>query len=117
MTLVGAIVIIWAALGARMLYRQMNVRFILTTRRLTHEQGILRRTTDVIEVIDMDDTTLVQSFLHRLVGVGNIKVTSSDRTHPEIWLHGIGDVHNVKGHLDGARRAERERRGVHIEAV
>jgi uncharacterized membrane protein YdbT with pleckstrin-like domain len=115
--IVGAIALLWIGLAVQLKYRQWNVRFRLTTRRFSHERGILTRTTDVIEVIDMDDTTLVQSFLMRLVDVGDIKIESSDRSHPEIWLRGIEHVHEVKEQIDSARRAERERRGIHIESV
>ncbi len=49
-----------AYLGFCLLYRKMNVSYRLTTQRFFHESGILRRITDRIEVIDMDDITFEQ---------------------------------------------------------
>jgi len=112
-----AILITWCCLGLLVIYRRMNVRYQLSNQRFVHEQGILKRVTDRIEVIDMDDVTFERGIIERMVGTGTIKITSSDRTHPEILLKGIDDVAEVAEMLDGARRKERLRRGLHIEAI
>lgn len=112
-----AIVILWLFQLLRLVYRRLHVRYRLTTQRLLHEAGILRRVTDRIETIDMDDVTWEQTFLERLVGVGTIRVTSSDRTHPELVLVGIENVKEVAEKIDDVRRNERRRRGLHIESV
>jgi len=98
-------------------YRRLSVRYRLTSQRFFHEIGILRRVTDRIEVIDMDDITFEQKLLERLVGVGTIRITSSDRSHPLLVLRGIEHVKNVAEMMDDARRAERMRRGLHIEQI
>lgn len=113
----GSIVLLLGYLGSYLLYRKMNVSYRLTTQRFFHESGILRRVTDRIEVIDMDDITFEQGLIERFLGVGTIRVTSSDRTHPELVLVGIDHVKDVAGMLDQARRDERVRRGLHIEAI
>lgn len=109
--------LLWVLLGLLLAYRKLNVRYRLTNQRFVHRSGILRQVTDRIEVIDMDDITFVQGLVDRFLGVGTIKVTSSDKTHPEIYLQGIEDVQKVAGLIDNARRQERVRRGLHIEAV
>jgi membrane protein YdbS with pleckstrin-like domain len=98
-------------------YRRMSVRYLLTTQRFVHESGILRRVTDRIEVIDIDDITFEQGPLERLVGVGTIRVSSRDRSHPQLELPGIENVKDVSERFDNARRAERRRRGLHIEQI
>jgi hypothetical protein len=98
-------------------YRRMSVRYLLTNQRFIHESGVLRRVTDRIEVIDIDDITFEQGVVERIVGVGTIKVVSSDRTHPELMLYGIENVSQVSGLIDDTRRAERRRRGLHIENI
>ena len=100
-----------------MKYRQWHVRYWLTSQRFIHETGILRRVTDRIEVIDMDDITFEQTLLERFVGVGTIRITSSDRTHPELLLLGIENVKEVAEEIDDVRRSERRRRGLHIESI
>ena len=77
----------------------------------------MRQVTDRIEAIDMDDVAYEQGILQRLVGVGTIKVISSDRSHPELFLKGIDNVSHVARLIDDARHKERLRRGLHIESV
>jgi membrane protein YdbS with pleckstrin-like domain len=98
-------------------YRRMSVRYLLTSRRFIHESGILRRVTDRIEVLDMDDISIEQGLLERLVGVGTIRISSSDRSHPVLDLPGIENVTAVSKQFDDARLLERRRRGLHIEQI
>ena len=70
-----------------------------------------------IEVIDIDDVTYTQGVVQRIVGVGTIKISSTDRTHPELALLGIDDVERIADMIDDVRRQERRRRGLHIESI
>ena len=72
---------------------------MLTNQRFIHESGILRRVSDRIEVLDIDDITFEQGIIERLVGVGTIRVMSSDRSHPELLMYGIENVRNSIGTL------------------
>jgi len=112
-----AALVVWGGLILTLAYRRVSVKYRLTSQRLFHEQGILRRVTDRIELIDIDDVTLEQGLLERLFGVGTVRVSSSDRTTPELVMPGIDEVKTVADTIDQARRAERQRRGVFIESV
>lgn len=112
-----AIPIIWAGLGAYLLYRKLGVHYTLTSQRFIHQSGILVRTTDRVEIIEIDDVTFSQGLVERMIGVGTIKISSSDKTHPEILLLGIDDVQRVSGLIDDTRRKERRRRGVFMEQI
>jgi uncharacterized membrane protein YdbT with pleckstrin-like domain len=113
----GLVALFWLGLLLVLLYRKLNVHYRLTNQRLIHKAGILRRVTDRIEIIDMDDISCNQNIFERLLGVGSIQVTSSDRTHPHIILRGVDNVQEVATIMDDARRQERKKRGLHIEAV
>lgn len=113
----GVSAALWALGGLRLVYYRLSIHYRLTSQRLIHEHGLLSRQTERIEVIDVDDVTVHQSFLERLVGVGTLRITSSDRTHPELILRGIQDVRQVATQFDEARRAERIRRSLHIEQI
>ncbi len=113
----GVLAVLWLGMLLKYAYERLNARYRLTTQRFFHEAGILRRTTDRIEVIDMDDITFEQGIVERMLGVGTIKISSSDLTHPQLMLPGIDNVSHVAGLMDSARRKERLRRGIHIEAV
>lgn len=114
---IAVIVIAWLYPLAMVVYQRLSLRYRLTNQRFFHERGILRRVTDRIEVIDMDDISFEQGFIERFVGTGTICITSSDRTHPKIKLQGIDEVAKVAGLIDEARRTERLRRGVFVESV
>jgi membrane protein YdbS with pleckstrin-like domain len=113
----AAALVIWGGLLLTLAYRRVSVKYRLTSQRLFYEEGILRRVTDRIELIDIDDVTLEQGLLERVFGVGTIHVSSSDRTKPDLPMPGIDDVKAVADVIDSARRAERQRRGLFIESV
>jgi len=116
-TMLVGLALLWIYQLGKLIYRRMNVRYRLTSQRFIHETGILRRVTDRIEVIDMDDITFEQTVVQRLVGVGTIRITSSDSTHSVLVMLGIEHVKEVAGKLDDLRRSERRRRGLHIESI
>ena len=109
--------IVAAVLGLTLAYRKLSARYKLTSQRFIHQHGILKRVTDRIEVIDMDDVSYEQGLVQRLLGVGTIQISSTDRSHPELALWGIADVERVAEMIDDVRRQERLRRGLHIEAI
>jgi hypothetical protein len=108
---------LWGFNLIKLILRRLSVRYLLTNQRFIHESGVLRRITDRIEVIDIDDITFEQGVVERIAGVGTIKIVSSDRTHPELMLYGIENVGQVSGLIDDTRRSERRRRGLHIENI
>ncbi len=116
-TLIIGLLLLWGAFGLTLLYRRANVQYRLTRYRLFHERGILARTTNRLETIDIDDVTVHQSLLDRLMNVGTIIVRSSDRTDPELRLRGIENATDVADLIDNTRRAERQRRGLHLETT
>jgi uncharacterized membrane protein YdbT with pleckstrin-like domain len=107
----------WGIPLMRLAYRKLSIRYRVTTQRLFHEEGILRRTTNRVELIDADDVTVEQSIFDRMMNVGTVRIESSDRTDPELFLVGIDAPLDVAEKIDAARRTERTRRGIHIETV
>jgi len=113
----AVIVLLWIYLLIVLARRRLGVHYRLTSQRFFHEKGILVHTTDLIEVIDMDDITYTQTILDRLFGVGTIRIVSSDQSHPDLSIQGIAGVGSVAAMLHEARHAERVRRGLHIESI
>lgn len=107
----------WLVMAALYAYRRLSVHYRLSTQRLITESGILWRTVDRVELIDVDDVTYRQGPIERLLGVGTILISSSDRTTPELTMPGIENVREVADTIDDARRTERRSRGLHIESV
>ncbi len=116
--IVGAILLLWWCIAIGLfIYRRLGVHYELTTQRFIHQTGILVRQTDRIEVIDIDDVSYTQGIIQRMLGVGTIRITGSDRTHPELTMYGIDKVPEIASLIDDVRREERRRRSLHIEAI
>lgn len=111
------IAVLWVLVGLNYARRRLGMHYELTTQRFIHKSGILTRRTDRIEVIDIDDVSYQQGPIQRIFRVGNINITSSDRTDPELELLGIAKVSEVAGLIDDIRRAERRKRSLHIESI
>lgn len=107
----------WVALVAWLFYKQLSIHYYLTGQRFIHERGLLWRTIDRIETIDLDDIVCQQGPVQRMLGVGTVRLKSSDQTTPEFVIDGIADVRNVASLIDEARRKERRKRGMYVEAV
>jgi uncharacterized membrane protein YdbT with pleckstrin-like domain len=114
---IGVNAAIWLALIGRYFYLRFSRHYTLTNQRFTHMRGLLWRQTDRIEVIDIDDVAFTQGPVERMLGIGTVRITSSDQSHPELSLPGIENVQEVAGLIDDARRNERRRRGLYIESV
>ena len=112
-----AVLVLWAILLVRLAIKRVGVSYKLTNKMFYHRRGVLTRTVDRIEAIDIDDVTWKQGLFERMVNVGSVKITSSDRTHALLWADGIANVEDVARLIDDARRAERLRRAVSVEAV
>lgn len=117
MLVVMLAIAIWGGLGLYYLYLRYGMSYELTSQRLIHKVGILSQTTNRIEVIDIDDVSTYQTFIERMLGVGTIKILSSDTSDPMLIIRGIDDVKRIATMIDNVRRDERRRRGMYIETV
>ena len=114
---IGILLAGWGVAAVTYAFRRIGFRYELTNQRFIHRHGILVRTTDRIELIDIDDVAFTQGIVDRVLNVGTIRLTSSDRSHPNLQLIGIDDVSRVSGMIDDARRKERRKRSLHIEST
>ena len=115
--LIGFIALMWVTLWLWYAYRRYSVHYTLSNQRFVHEAGLLWRTVDRVELIDIDDVTYLQGPVERAFGVGTIRLNSSDATTPVLMLPGIAEVRKIADMIDDARRKERRSRGLHIEQV
>jgi uncharacterized membrane protein YdbT with pleckstrin-like domain len=66
-----------------------NKVYELTTERLKITEGVFSKTTDSIELYRVKDIEVLQPFLSRMLGVENIRVTTSDVSAPLIAFDAI----------------------------
>jgi uncharacterized membrane protein YdbT with pleckstrin-like domain len=113
---IGLVLLWWAVAISSYMYQRWSTFYELTTQRFIHTSGILVRTTDRIDVIDIDDVAYTQGIIQRMLSVGTIRLNSKDRSHPVLVLRGIDQVDKVSGMIDDVRRKERKKRSLHIDA-
>jgi membrane protein YdbS with pleckstrin-like domain len=114
---IGLLAALWIWLLGTLIYRKLSRYYELTTQRLKHRHGFLFRKMNRIELIDIDDVSYEQGPIEAMLGVGTIRLKSTDISHPELRLVGIADTKRVSELIDDARRKERRLRGLHIETV
>lgn len=122
---VGAVVV-FGYLVLSMFYQQLSVHYRLTTHRLVIQRGILSKTDDRILLVDIDDITVRQGLIERMLFIGTVVLHTSDETSKEespdpgtknrgvVTMKGIENPRDVGDVIDEARRAERSRRGVYM---
>lgn len=108
---------IWVIAGIVYAVRRLGIQYELTTQRFIHQHGVLGRRTERIEVIDIEDVSFHQGPVQRLLGIGTIELTSTDRSHPQLIMPGIAQVKTIAGLIDDVRRRERQRRSLHIRSM
>lgn len=111
---IGAVACGWLWAIGLALYRRFSIAYELTSQRLKHRTGILFRENHRIELIFVDDVTFSQGPVETLLGVGTIRILSTDTSHQTFEMPGIDKVKDVANLIDDARREERRRRGLHM---
>jgi membrane protein YdbS with pleckstrin-like domain len=107
--------LVWGWHAALLVYRRLSYEYELSTQRFIHRAGILSRVTNRIEVIDISDVQVAQTFIERFLSLGTIRIYSTDTTDPALVMTGIDDVNRIATLIDDTRRTERRKRSVHIE--
>ena len=73
-----------------------STRYRLTTERLVCQQGIFHQSQDEVELYRIKDYTITASLFYRWLGIANLVLFTSDRTHQELVLKGITNAYRVK---------------------
>ena len=89
-----------------------STRYTLTAERLVCQQGVFHRTQDEVELYRIKDYTITAPLRYRWLGLANLVLITSDRTHPELLLKGISDAYQVKELIRSQVEALRMQKGV-----
>jgi uncharacterized membrane protein YdbT with pleckstrin-like domain len=84
----------------------------VTTERVIMTRGVFSRRSDELELYRVKDTTLLQPFWLRLVGLAHIVLTTSDRTTPILQLTAIPGAETLREQLRANIERMRQLRGV-----
>jgi uncharacterized membrane protein YdbT with pleckstrin-like domain len=83
------------------------ITLIVTNERTTLRKGIFAKITTEVWHQDVRNVQIEQMFLQRLLGVGNVGISSSGQSGFEIAVDGIPSPGKVKRIIDENRRARR----------
>ena len=84
----------------------------ITDQRLIEEKGVLSKTTDELELYRVKDIRLDQPFFLRLVGLSNIIMATSDRSHSVVKIPAIKDGKDLREKLRAAVDERRDKNRV-----
>jgi len=106
-----------AILGALALKRRA-VAWLVTTRRIEVERGVLARQIDTLELWRVRDVEFRQGLGQRLFGVATIVVLSHDDEQPRLELRGIPDGRALYDALTNAvMRARQQRKMLNVDVA
>ena len=101
-----ALFLIWKWLVVR------STELVLTNERLSIREGVLSRRRHDLELYRIKDTALDEPLLLRLVSLGNIEITSSDRSHPTFVVRAVKDAEPLRQMLRTTVERLRTSKGV-----
>ena len=93
-----------------------STRYRITSERITIVKGIISRESDDIQLIRVEDVQFSQGVIHRLLGVGNVRVLSTDKGSPDVIIDGVENPVEFKEMLWNLVR-ERRRNMVAVEQL
>lgn len=110
--------VLLAALLAKQLIAYFSLRYRLTTQRLFIEKGIVDKITDQIELVRVDDVRVIERLIPRLLGVGDVALTTTDVNDRDPIIRNITTPHQVAEQIRTHVRTMRQvQRMVYMENV
>ena len=102
----------WVYFGCIYIYRTKTIRYRLTQHRFYNEEGLFTKSVDTLELINIEDMTLRQTLVDRVIngGTGTIILMSNDQTHPTLKISGLENPRAAFESIDELRRRERNAR-------
>jgi len=86
----------------------------LTSERLKMTQGVITRRTDDLELYRVVDVSLVEPFFFRWLGLGNVVITTNDRSTPVITIPAVRSVNELREEIRNSVEACRDRKRVRL---
>jgi membrane protein YdbS with pleckstrin-like domain len=108
--LIGVLVAVIAILIPSLLVRRSKYR--ITNYRIDYEFGLLFRKYDTLELWHVDDVSLFQSPIDRMLNVGTIKIVSGDASNPTLELRSLPSPRQLLETIKQRVIAVKRQRGV-----
>ncbi len=86
----------------------------LTTERIRVRTGLFTKRTDELELYRVQDVTLIEPFVERVMGLGNIFVTTNDASTPNLELEAIKGARELREQMRKSVEACRDKKRVRV---
>jgi uncharacterized membrane protein YdbT with pleckstrin-like domain len=83
--------------------------YTLSVKKLSLQVGLLTTVVDDILLYRIMDTSLRRTLFQKIFGLGDVRVASSDQSHPELVIHNIRNASQFKERMDEQIEKERLR--------
>lgn len=80
-----------------------GMRYTLTTQRVIAKTGLLSKRVEEVEILDIRNIVLEQSFFDRLCGIGTVGIASAGGDGMEVRFEGVKDAPGLKERVRAAR--------------
>ena len=87
-------------------------KYRISNYRIDHEEGLLSKRIDTMELWHVDDVDMEQSLFDRMVGVGTITIRSNDATTPILALRSLPEPRKLLDAVKSRIIAVKRQRGV-----
>lgn len=96
-------------------FRSIGVHYRITNRRIVVETGVLSKRLEQVDLYRISDYAVDRPFLQRLLGTGNLLLTTIDKSTPLLGVYGVKtDVVALYEQLRRATEIEKHRRSVRL---
>ena len=89
-----------------------TTRYALTAERLIVTSGVFHQQQEEVELYRVKDYSVSAPLLYHWLGLANVRLLTSDQTHPELVLRGIRNADRVKELIRERVEALRLEKGV-----
>jgi len=89
-------------------FKSIGTTLIITEERTTLRRGVFSKYTTEVTHDNVRNVQIAQSFFQRLMGVGNVGISSAGQSGVEIYVRGIPDPDRVRELIHSGARGEFE---------
>lgn len=109
---IGAGVALIYLLGVIIAVKQES--YEITSQRVRWRRGILTKRTDEMELYRAQDVTIIEPLSLRMVGAGNVRISSGDASTPTLELKAVKNPSELRENLRKHIEECRARKGVRV---
>ncbi len=108
--LMSLAIMVWKTIALRAVYYEISAE------RIEHGRGVFNRKVDNIDMFRVVDISLRQSFIDVMLGIGSVKLTTNDKSSPELVFQKIRHCRRLYDIIKKTSlEADRKQKVVHLE--